>query len=267
MKDLMADARSELRYEPIEKRVRGEIGGETIVDSTRALLVWEPRRICPTYAVPAEDVASELPPAPASDDEVDGVLHPGVPFAVHTADGRPVSVGDLTGAGFRFDDPDLDGYVELDFAAFDAWYEEQERVRSHPRDPYHRVDVLRTARPVRIEIDGTVVAETTAARLVQETSLPTRFYIPREDVKLALEPSALHSHCPYKGQASYWSVEVGDRRYQDVAWSYEDPVPDLRTVTGLIAFWNERVDVVFDGERRSRPGGALVAALRDEFGV
>jgi uncharacterized protein (DUF427 family) len=267
MQDLMTDARRGLRYEPIERRVRGEIGAETVVDSTRALLVWEPRRVCPTYAVPAEDIAGELRPAPESDEEAAGVLHPGIPFAVHTADGRPVTVAGRAGAGFRFDDVDLDGYIELDFTAFDAWYEEDERIHSHPRDPYHRVDVLRTSRPLRIEIDGTVVAETTAARLVCETSLPTRFYVPREDVSVPLEPSELHSYCPYKGQASYWSVEVGDRRYQDVAWSYQDPVPDLRTVTGLVAFWNERVDIVFDGERRSRPAGALVAALRDEFGV
>jgi uncharacterized protein (DUF427 family) len=267
MQDLMAAARSELRYEPIDRRVRARLGSETVVDSTRALIVWEPRRICPSYAVPAEDIAGDLPPAPASDDDVDGVLHPGVRFSVHTADGEPVTVAGRIGAGFRFADPDLDGYVELDFAAFDAWYEEVERIHGHPRDPYHRVDVVRTDRPVRIEIDGEVVAESAQARLVQETSLPTRFYLPRADVVVPLEPSELHSYCPYKGRASYWSLAVGDRRHQDVAWSYEDPLPDLRTVTGLVAFWNERVDIVFDGERRSRPGGAVVAALRDEFGV
>jgi uncharacterized protein (DUF427 family) len=267
MQDFMTDARSVLRYEPLERRVRGEIGGEMVVDSTRARLVWEPRRVCPVYAVPAEDIAGDLPAAPDSDEEADGVLHPGTPFAVHTTEGQPVTVAGRVGAGFRFDDADLDGYVELDFAAFDAWYEEEQRIHSHPRDPYHRVEVLQTARPLRIEIDGTVVAESTQARLVCETQLPMRFYIPREDVTVPLEPSELHSYCAYKGQASYWSVEVGERRYQDVAWSYEDPVPDLRTVTGLVCFWNERVDIVFDGERRLRPGGALVAALQDEFGV
>jgi uncharacterized protein (DUF427 family) len=267
MQDLMNGAHGQLRHEPIERRVRAENAGRTVVDTTRALLVWEPRRICPSYAVPAEDIDAELLPAPASDDEVDGLLHPGIPFRVHTAEGQSLSVGDLAGAGFRFGDADLDGYVELDFAAFDAWYEEAERIRSHPRDPFHRVDVLRTDRPLRIEIDGEVVAETSRARLLFETRLPTRFYVPREDVLATLEPSDQRSYCPYKGQASYWSVEVGDRRYQDVAWSYEDPLPDLPTVTGLIAFWNERVDIVFDGERHSRPGGAVAAALRDEFGV
>ena len=150
MQDLLARARTDLRHEPIERRVRAQIGGATALDSTRAALVWEPRRVVPSYAVPAADIGAELTPAPAADQEVDGVLHPGIPFAVHTAPGEPVSVGDRTGAGFRLADDDLDGYVVLDFGAFDAWYEEDERIVGHPRDPFHRVDVRRTQRPVRI---------------------------------------------------------------------------------------------------------------------
>ncbi|HWT24999.1 MAG TPA: DUF427 domain-containing protein [Solirubrobacteraceae bacterium] len=267
MQDLLAQARTELRHEPIERRVRASLGAETVVDSTRALLVWEPRRVVPSFAVPEEDIRADLAPAPAANGEVEGVLHPGIAFAVHTAAGEAVAIGDRPGAGFRFADDDLAGYVELDFDAFDAWFEEDERIAGHPRDPFHRVDVRRSERPVRIEIGGDVVAETTGARLLAETSLPLRFYIPREDVRLELHPSERRSYCPYKGHASYWSVDAGGRRRQDVAWSYEEPLPDAGPIAGLVAFWDERVDVFLDGRARPRPGGPFAAALRDEFGV
>jgi uncharacterized protein (DUF427 family) len=267
MQHLLAGAHDRLRHEPIEQRVRASVGADTIVDSTRALLVWEPRRVVPSYAVPAEDIRAELRPAQASNGDVPAVLHPGIPFSIHTAEGEPVSIGDREAAGFRLADEDLAGYVVLDFAAFDAWREEDEPIAGHPRDPFHRVDVRRTSRPVRIEVDGDVVAETTGARLVLETRLPTRFYIPREDVRAELIPSSRRTYCPYKGRASYWSVDAGGRRHEDLAWSYEDPLPDMRALTGLVAFWDERVDVFLDGERRAEPRGGFAAALRDEFGV
>jgi uncharacterized protein (DUF427 family) len=267
MQDLLAQARSRLRHEPIERRVRANLGAEAIVDSTRALLVWEPRRVVPSYAVPVADIRAELSSAPATNGQMAGVLHPGIPFGVHTAAGEPVSIDDRVGAGFRLADDDLAGYVVLDFAAFDDWYEEEERILGHPRDPYHRVDVRRSARPVRIEIDGHVVADTRRARLLCETSLPMRFYVPRGDVRVELQPSARRTYCPYKGEASYWSADAGGHRGEDLGWSYEQPLPDAVAITGLVAFWDEQVDVFLDGERRPRPGGAVSDALRDEFGV
>jgi uncharacterized protein (DUF427 family) len=266
MQDLISEARDLLRHEPIERRVRAKLGADTIVESTRAMLLWEPRRVCPSYAVPAEDIEGELAEAPATNGHVDGVLHPGIPFAVHTAEGEPVTVGDRVGAGFRLADQDLAGYIALDFEAFD-WYEEDERIFGHPRDPFHRVDVLRSARAVRVEVDGEVVAETTQARLLFETQLPTRFYLPREDVRAELQPSESRSYCPYKGRASYWSLEAGGRRREDIGWTYEEPLPDAVKIAGLVAFWNEQVDIFVDGERRARPGGAISEALQDEFGV
>jgi uncharacterized protein (DUF427 family) len=229
--------------------------------------VWEPRRVVPSYAVPVEDIGAELLPAPSTDREAAGVLHPGIPFAVHTADGSPVTIADRAGAGFRLADAELAGYVVLDFAAFDAWWEEDERVAGHPRDPFHRVDVRQSARPVRIEVDGELVAETTRARLLFETNLPTRFYLPREDVRVELHPSSTRTYCPYKGQASYWSLDAGGRRREDLVWGYEQPLPDAVAIAGLVAFWDEQVDVFLDGERREPPGGAISEALRDEFGV
>jgi uncharacterized protein (DUF427 family) len=265
MQELLGEARTRLRHEAIERRIRAGLGERTVVDSTRALLVWEPRRIVPSFAVPAEDIRAELSPAPASARDAPAVLHPGIPFEVHTAPGEPITIGDRVGAGFRLDG--LPGHVVLDFDAFDAWYEEDERIFGHPRDPYHRVDVRQTARPVRIEVDDALVAESTQARMVFETSLHTRFYLPREDVRVALEPSARRTYCPYKGRASYWSFDAGGRRYEHIAWSYEEPLPDMTAVAGLVAFWDEVVDVHLDGERRERPRGPFAEALRDEFGV
>lgn len=266
MRDLLTGARRELRHEPIERRVRAMAGAETVVDSTRALLVWEPRRVVPSYAVPEVDIRAGLRAAPAVNGEVSGVLHPGIPFGVHTAAGEPVAIGDRAGAGLRLADDDLAGYVLLDFAAFD-FYEEDERVVGHPRDPFARIDVRRSSRPVRIEVDGEVVAATTRARLLSETGLPVRFYLPREDVRVELRPSARRTYCPYKGQASYWSVDAGGRARPDLGWSYEQPLPEAVAIAGLVAFWDERVDVFLDGARRERPGGPIAAALRDEFGV
>ena len=247
--------RMDLRYEPTERRVRAD----DVVDTTRALLVWEPRRIVPSYAVPIEDLRAGVLPGGETAADAGGVLHPGIPFAVHTAPGKPVLVAGR--AGFVLDA--LPGYVVLDFAAFDAWYEEDERIFGHPRDPYHRVDVRRSSRPVRIELDGQVLAESTDVKMLFETGLPTRFYLPWEDIAVALRPSARRSYCPYKGQASYWSFDAAE----DIAWSYEDPLPELGVIKGLVAFWDESVEVFLDGESRSRPGGALAEALADEFGV
>jgi uncharacterized protein (DUF427 family) len=265
MRELLADARAGLRHEPIEKCVRATLGDATAVESDRVVLVWEPRRAVPSFAVPEAHVRVPLSPAPGSDAHADGVLHPGIPFSVHTTAGEPVTVGDRIGAGFRLADPDLAGYVVLDFRAFDAWYEEDEEITGHARDPYHCIDVRRSARRVRVELDGLLLAETTRARLLFETSLPTRFYLPREDVRVPLRPSATRTHCPYKGHATYVSVDAPGGA--DLGWCYEQPRPEAVAVAGLVAFWDERVDVVVDGERRPRPGGPISAALRDEFGI
>jgi uncharacterized protein (DUF427 family) len=266
MQNMIREAHGLLRHEPIERRVRAKRGEDTVVDSTRAMLLWEPRRVCPSYAVPAEDVEGELHPAPATNGEVEGVLHPGIPFSVHTAEGEPVTVADREGAGFRLADEDLTGYVALDFDAFD-WLEEDERIFGHPRDPFHRVDVLESARPVRIEIGGEVVAETTSARMLFETQLMTRFYLPREDVRVELRPSSKRSYCPYKGEASYWSVEAGGAVHDGIGWTYEAPLPDAVKIAGLVAFWDEVVDVYLDGELREPPRGPIADAMRGEFGL
>ena len=269
LRDSLTSALTSLRHEPIAKRIRAEVGGDVVVDSTRAVLVWEPRRVVPSYAVPADDVRGALRSGGAVDVAADDVglrladvtsrpvLDPSIPFAVHTAAGEAVDVEVggfvLGGAGFRIADEDLPGYVVLDFQAFDAWWEEDVPTVSHPRDPYHRIDAFPSSRSVRLELDGEVLAESAGAVLLFESMLPTRFYLPRDDVRVELVPSPTTSVCAYKGRASYWSAVVGGRTVPDAAWSYEEPLREAEQVRGRIAFFDERVDVVLDGVRRERP--------------
>lgn len=275
MRDLLGGGLGELRHEPTGKRIRAVLDSATVVDTTRALLIWEPRRIVPSYAVPADDIAAELAPsdtAPSDTAVADAadaigvhlpdlsgrpVLDPSVPFAVHSAEGRAADLRageqDRPGAGFYPADPELAGYVVLDFGAFDAWYEEDERNVAHPRDPFHRIDVLPSSRHVRVELDGHVLAESSRPVLLFETMLPTRYYLPPGDIRAELTPSSTHTWCAYKGQASYWTATAGDRVVPDIGWTYHQPLHDATHVRDHIAFFNERLDVIVDGERFERP--------------
>jgi uncharacterized protein (DUF427 family) len=232
------------------------------------VLVWEPHRVIPAYAVPREDLRGELLPAPPAAAPAhplgfrlpggQTVLDPSVPFAVHSTDGEPLS---LSAAGetresvaFQPADPDLGGHVVLDFDGFDAWYEEDEQVLVHPRDPFHRLDILRSSRPVRVELGGVVLAESTRARLLFEGPiLPVRAYLPPEDIRVPLRPSPTRTSCPSKGEAAYWSVDLDGSVVHDLAWSYEDPLHEAAPLAGLVCFFNERLDVSFDGELPPRP--------------
>ncbi|TQF73301.1 DUF427 domain-containing protein [Rhodococcus spelaei] len=245
MHTVLGTALRELRFQPTDKRIRALRGGAVVADSTRAALVWEPRRVVPTYAVPATDVLGELRP----------VLDPRV--AAHTCPGAALSVavaGEvLADVAFRPADPELADMVLLDFAAFD-WSEEDEPVLGHPRDPFHRVDVRRSSRRVRMAIGSLVVAESDRPSLVFETMLPvTRFYLPREDVRVPLAPSETRTYCAYKGAASHFSVDGVGEAGIDVAWSYESPLPDCPQIAGLVAFYQERIDVSVDGVPIERP--------------
>jgi uncharacterized protein (DUF427 family) len=250
----------ELRYEPTGKRIRALVDGGTVVDTTGAVIVWEPLRVVPTYAVPVADVRGELVAAPVEDvprrperlrEGLPTVLTPSTAFGAHTTPGEPLTVrasgGERVGAAFRPADPDLAGFVLLDFDAFD-WLEEDDEIVSHPRDPFHRVDIRHSSRHVRVERDGQVLAESSRPVLVFETSLPMRSYLPRDDVRLdLLAPSSTRTACAYKGVASYLA-----RGGTDLAWSYEVPLPDAGELAGLVCFFDERVDVTVDGVKRPR---------------
>jgi uncharacterized protein (DUF427 family) len=245
---------AEARHQPTAKRVRAVLDGSPVADSTNALLVWEPRRVTPQYAFPVGDIpAKVLAEAPAVVDTQRPVLHPGIPFEVHSMPGEPLSVAGKAGAGFKPDDPDLEGYVVLDFDAFDTWLEEDEPIVAHPRDPFHRIDTRRSSRHVVIRLDGQVVADSTRPTILFETNLPPRYYLPREDVVVDLRPSSKKTACAYKGQASYWSFDLDGKAIGDRVWSYEAPLIDAVAVKGLVAFFNEHFDIEVDGKVGRRP--------------
>lgn len=226
-----------MELEPSGRWVRVLFNGQTVADSKRVLLVRETKNP-PRYYFPREDVRTDLlissgrgrPSSFLGDADV---------FTVRVGEREAVN------AAWSYAEPQaawaaLAGYVAFDWAAMDAWYEEEEQVYSHPRDPYHRVDVMESSRHVKVTAQGEVVADTRRLRLLFETGIGTRYYVPREDVRMdLLEATRTTSRCPYKGQASYWKLHGGDR---DIAWSYEDPLPECPKIRGLIAFYDERVD-------------------------
>jgi uncharacterized protein (DUF427 family) len=209
-----------MRVEPSAKRVRAMFGGRVVADTLRPRLVWEVPYY-PVYYLPAEDVQTDRIPA---------------------------------GSVRHGQAEQLRGLVHLDWDAMDAWFEEDEQVYVHPRSPYTRIDILDSSRHVRVAVDGVTVADSHRPRVLFETGLPPRFYLPRLDVRLdLLEPSDKVTHCPYKGQARYWSVRVGDTLHPDLAWSYPTPLPESQKIAGLVACYDEQVDVLLDGVRQERP--------------
>ncbi|SOC52241.1 DUF427 domain-containing protein [Ornithinimicrobium cerasi] len=241
------DVLPQLRYAACEKRIRASRGGQPVADTTSALLVWEPRRLVPEYAVPAADLLVDLRPTQPLEppDPLPPLLPPGH-FGWHTTAGTPLALeGTEEEVAFRPDDPVLGGRVVLDFAAFD-WVEEEEPVVGHPHDPSQRIDCLPSSRHVVVRLGGTVLAESRRPVALFETHLPPRWYLPREDVRMdLLTPSATTTLCAYKGRASYLSADVEGGA--DIAWSYPDPLHDGEPVRDLVCFWSERCEVTVDG--------------------
>jgi uncharacterized protein (DUF427 family) len=253
--ELLGTQLNTLRYEPTAKRLRASVGSHLVADTHNGLLVWEPKRVVPAYAIAEQDISADLIPAEARSPHPGSppILDPRNPFTQHTSPGQAYDVvlGDrrLPAAGFKPDDPDLQRHVLLDFAAFD-WREEDEPIVSHPHDPFHRIDILRSSRHVRIELDSHVLAESSRPVLLFETLLPVRFYLPPQDVTPELRHSDTVSYCAYKGQASYFSLP-GVRT--DVAWTYREPLREAEPVRDYVCFFDEHVDVTVDGRQRDRP--------------
>jgi uncharacterized protein (DUF427 family) len=212
---LLAGAADQLRYEPTPKRIRAFLDGRPAVDTTRALLVWEPHHVVPAYAVPRDELNIEL------------------------AERREGA----RGSGVRLQHSELDGYALLDFDSFDEWQEEDDVIVAHPHDPFHRVDLRASSRRVRITFDGQVIAESSRPVMLFETLMPVRFYLPREDVRVPLVRSDTSTTCAYKGRAAYFSARLGDRMLEDIAWTLPEPLPEGFGTEGRIAFFNERVDI------------------------
>jgi uncharacterized protein (DUF427 family) len=203
-----------VRIEPAPKWIRGRIGDRIVVDTRRAQLVWE-HEYYPWWYIPAEDVAD------------DSLL--------------TTSIEQL---------PD---HVKVDWSAVERWFEEDEEVFIHPRDPYRRVDALPSSRHVVVRVGGVIVADSHRPTVLYETGLPPRYYLPPDDVRLdLLNPTETTTGCPYKGFARYWSLTVGETEYPDLVWGYDDPLPESAPVRGLMCFYNDRVDLEIDGATADR---------------
>ena len=203
--------------DPYPRRIRALVGGDAVIDSTRAVLLHETGRL-PVLFFPSEDV------------RLDAVPRDSVSRHARAA-----------------------GHVSIAWDAVEAWLEEDEEMVGHVRDPYHRVEIRRASRHVRVLVDGELLADSRQPTILYETGLPPRYYLPRDDIRAELEPHARRTVCAYKGVATHWSARTPARLAEAVAWSYDEPDEDARKLQGLVAFYNERVDLEVDGERQEQP--------------
>jgi uncharacterized protein (DUF427 family) len=230
------------RVESSGKRVRAMANGRTVADTLSPLLLVE--GYAPVWYFPPRDVRADLLERTNHHTECP---HCGVAqyWTVKAGDHRAEN------AAWRYDDPPdararpIAGRYAFEWEKMDHWFEEDEEVFGHPRDPRHRVDVRATTRRVRATFAGEEIARTHRALLVFETDLPTRYYIPLEDVRLdLLQPSRTTTICPYKGQASYWHACAGGRTAEDAAWAYMDPLPEQPRLRNHLCFYPEKVDLL-----------------------
>jgi uncharacterized protein (DUF427 family) len=238
-------------FEDSPRRIRARFGGETIVDSRHAKLLHEQNHL-PIYYFPVEDVRMDLleptnhsTRCPFKGEAAYWTVRAGGKAAENAAWGYPDPLEDA---------PPLEGYVAFYWNKMDEWLEEDEPAIVHARDPYHRVDVLDTSRHVKVSVNGEEIADTTRAKVIFETGLPPRWYIPAEDVRAdALVDSDTRTGCAYKGFATYKHVVTDAGREEDLVWLYEDPQREVAPIKGFLAFFNERADIEVDGELEERP--------------
>jgi len=237
----------EVEVLPTDKWVRVFFGGQAIADSRRVLLLRSRERT-PVYLFPAEDVRLTAL-APAGRSEPAAGLGPATYWHVN-AGGRTAE-----NAARQFTQPPearslMRDHIAFEWNQMDAWFEEGEQVYAHPADPFHRIDVRHSSRHVRVVVAGETVAETRQPVLLFETGLPTRYYLPKTDVRLdLLVPSRKETWCAYKGKASHFSLQIGEQLVPDIAWSYPFPNPEFSRIQGLVCFYNERLDDFFvDGQ-------------------
>jgi uncharacterized protein (DUF427 family) len=236
-----------LYFEDSPRRVRAVFGGETVVESSRVKMLHETGYL-PTYYFPLDDVNQKLL------EKTDHTTH--CPFKGDAAYWS-VKTGGETAENAVWGYPEPlesspipENYVAIYFGAMDQWFEEDEEISVHPRDPYHRVDVRTGSRHVKVKVGGETVAQSGRPKVLFETGLSPRYYLPPEDVNTGLlSPSETVTHCPYKGTASYWSAEIGGETVEDVAWSYPEPLPEAAKTGGHFCFLGEGVEVEVDGER------------------
>lgn len=235
------------RAEVSPKWIRVRFGGEVIADSRRALIVLERGRT-PVYYFPEKDVHMDRLTATnfhTHNDRIGDASYYTVKAANKVAEN----------AAWSYAAPDLRGHVAFQWDKMDGWYEEGEEVFVHPHDPYHRIDVLHSSRPVRMVVGGVTVAESQRAVLLFETNFPARYYLPKDDVRLdLLRPSETVTYCPYKGEAKYYSVAIGDKLFKDVVWYYRYPTTEASKIANNLAFYTEKIGAAFvDGQELPKP--------------
>jgi uncharacterized protein (DUF427 family) len=195
---------SDLVYvEPHPRRVQAIINGRTVIDTERALMVHRSNHPL-SYVFPA-DAVGELPSEP---------------------------------------EPAAEGYVRVPWDAVDTWLEEGRTLVHYPPNPYHRVDCRPTQRRLRVTAGGTTLVDTDQTVIVFETALEPRLYVDPSLVRTdLLRRTETSSYCNYKGVATYWAAVVGNAVVDDVAWSYEEPLPESVAIKGCLSFDDGRVDV------------------------
>jgi len=239
-------------FELSPRWVRTVLGGVKIADSKQVMILRQAKRL-PVYYFPKKDVRMDL---------MEVSQHSAKTSAQGEMSFWNIKVDETiteNAAWAYLDPPDewkkIQEYVAFEWGKMDSWYEEEEEVFVHLREPYHRVDVIDSSRHIRVIVAGEVIAETRNPKLLFETELPTRYYFPKEDVRMdLLVPSNLKTRCPYKGIASYWSVKIGDQIIKNIVWGYPDPVVECPKIKGLVCFYNERVDAIYvDDEEMPKP--------------
>jgi len=246
---VMPDHRTE--FEPSPRRVRVYFNNQIIADSKEMMLLRETNTL-PRYYFPKKDVRMDcLQPSKyviPIDPKGEGIFW-------------DVKVDDkiANNAAFTFRNPPgnstkLDDYISFEWNKMDSWFEEDEEIFVYARDPHKRIDVLHSSRHIKVVVNGTTIADTIRPSLLFETGLPTRYYMPKQDVRMdLLEYSDKVTQCPYKGEAHLYSIKLGDKLHEDLAWTYRYPTLECSKVQGLVCFLNEKVDIYEDEKQLPRP--------------
>ncbi|KAK7967707.1 uncharacterized protein PG986_001984 [Apiospora aurea] len=268
------------------KRVRIQLDSTVVADTTSALYVWE-HEYYPFYYVPLSTFR-EGALKPKEDEENEKAAPSSSPSSAPSPSFYVATLTAGAGAGgqrtttdrvlvFSQDLPPnsaargLAGLARVEFSAPGAaWFEEDERIYVHPRDPYKRIDILPSTRPVRVFVEGRLVASAPSSMHLYETGLPVRYYLPAtalaatDDGLGLVRESGTTTQCPYKGEANYYSVvlppgkgegkgEGEETVVKDVIWYYRTPTHESARVAGLLCFYNEKVDIELDGKMLERP--------------
>jgi len=229
-----------VKLQSTPRRVRILFDGQYVVDTTSAKHVWE-HKYYPQFYVPLTSV-------------LEGVLKKGDSVEndsafLATLKGKEKSSDRV----IVFEKGPLEGLVRFEFSAMDAWFEEDEQIWVHPKDPYTRVDILPSSREIRVEVDGVTIAETSNALFLFETNLRTRFYMPKTSVNWKyLTESKTVTSCPYKGDAWYYNVTVNGKEHKDAIWWYKHPIAESARIAGYVCFYNEKVDIFIDGVKEEK---------------